>query len=140
MGTTYATVNDIQELFRPLTAAEQDKATSLLPIASAKLRIEAGKYGADIDRMINDNTDYALAVKEVVCKAVVRSLDSSAQSSAASVVSQESQSALGYTASMTYLNAGQSLYFLRNELKDLGIARQRYGTIEFYESPEVKDE
>lgn len=134
----YATVQDIQDLIRSLTSAEQDKAGSLLPIASAKLRITAGKYGASIDAMIADNEDFGLAVKEIVCKAVVRALDASAQSGPASVVSQESQSALGYTASMTYLNAGQSLYYLRNELKDLGIARQRYGALDIYAS-EVLD-
>ncbi len=133
MGVTYATVQDIQTLLRSLTEAEQEKAESLLPIASAKLRISAGKYGADIDAMISDDDDIGLAVKEIVCKAVVRALDATAQTGPASVVSQESQSALGYTASMTYLNAGQSLYFLRNELKDLGIIRQRYGALEVYD-------
>lgn len=132
MGATYATVQDIQTLIRPLTTAEQDKAESLLPIASAKLRIAASKYGCDIDKMIAANDDYGLAVKEVVCKSVVRALDASAQTGPASVVSQESQSGLGYSASMTYLNAGQSLYYLRNELKDLGIMRQRYGALDLY--------
>ena len=129
---TYATVQDIQTLIRPLTPAEQDKAGSLLPIASAKLRIAASNFGADIDKMIDDSEDYELAVKEIVCKSVVRALDASAQAGPASVVSQESQSGLGYTASMTYLNAGQSLYYLRNELKDLGIIRQRYGALDLY--------
>lgn len=131
----YATVQDIQTLIRPLTPAEQDKAESLLPIASAKLRLQASNYGADINQMIDDNEDYELAVKEIVCKSVVRALDASAQTAqtaAASVVSQESQSGLGYTASMTYLNAGQALYYLRNELKDLGIIRQRYGALDLY--------
>ena len=129
---TYATVQDIQTLIRPLTPAEQGKAESLLPIASAKLRLQASNYGADIDQMIDDNEDYELTVKEIVCKSVVRALDASAQTAAASVVSQESQSGLGYTASMTYLNAGQALYYLRNELKDLGIIRQRYGALDLY--------
>lgn len=139
MGATYATVQDIQTLIRPLTTAEQDKAESLLPIASAKLRITASEYGCNIDQMIAADEDHGLAVKEIVCKAVVRALDASAQTAPASVVSQESQSGLGYTASMTYLNAGQSLYYLRNELKDLGILRQRYGALELYASEVVTD-
>lgn len=140
MSATYATVEDIQTLIRPLTTAEQDKAENLLPIASAKLRITASKYGCDIDQMIAANSDYQLAVKEVVCKSVVRALDASSQAGPASVVSQESQSGLGYSASMTYLNAGQSLYYLRNELKDLGILRQRCGSFEIYASAEVTDD
>lgn len=139
MGATYATVQDIQTLIRPLTTAELGKAESLLPIASAKLRITASEYGCNVDQMISANADYGLAVKEIVCKAVVRALDASAQTAPASVVSQESQSGLGYTASMTYLNAGQSLYYLRNELKDLGILRQRYGALELYASEVVPD-
>jgi len=131
-GAVYATIEDIQTLIRDLTAAEQQKALNLLLIASARLRIAANKHGADIDKMIADNSDYEYAVREIVCKAVVRALDSTAQSSATSVVSQESQSALGYVASMTYLNAGQSLYFLKNELKDLGLMRQFCGTLDIY--------
>lgn len=132
MAAVYAEVQDIQDLMRKLTVEEQEKAESLLPIASAKLRIAASKHGANIDKMIADNEDYGLAVKEIVCKSVVRALDASAQAGPASVVSQESQSGLGYTASMTYLNAGQSLYYLRNELKDLGIIRQHYGALDLY--------
>lgn len=133
-GAVYATIEDIQTLIRDLTAAEQQKALNLLPIASARLRIAANKHGADIDKMIADNSDYEYAVREIVCKAVVRALDSTAQSNATatSVVSQESQSALGYVASMTYLNAGQSLYFLKNELRDLGLMRQFCGTLDIY--------
>lgn len=131
-GAVYATIEDIQTLIRDLTAAEQLKAENLLLIASARLRIAASKYKADIDKMIADNSDYEYAVREIVCKAVVRALDSTAQSSTASVVSQESQSALGYVASMTYLNAGQSLYFLKNELRDLGFMRQFCGTLDVY--------
>ena len=131
-AAVYATVQEIQSLMRALTTQEQEKAGTLLPIASAKLRIAASKHGADIDKMIAGSEDIKLAVKEIVCKAVVRALDATAQTGAASVVSQESQSGLGYTASMTYLNAGQSLYFLRNELKDLGIMRQRYGVLDIY--------
>lgn len=131
MSAVYATVQDIQTLERDLTASEQQKAESLLPIASAKLRIAASKYGCDIDKMIADNEDYGLAIKEIVSKAVVRALDSSANS-AGGIASQESQSGLGYTASITYVNAGQNLYFLRNELKDLGILRQRYGVLDIY--------
>jgi hypothetical protein len=131
-GAVYATIEDIQTLIRDLTAAEQQKALNLLPIASARLRIAANKHGADIDDLIADNSDYEYAVREIVCKAVVRALDSTAQSNTPSVVSQESQSALGYVASMTYLNAGQSLYFLKNELKDLGLMRQFCGTLDIY--------
>lgn len=132
MGMIYATIEDIQTLIRPLTTQERNKADALLPIASSKLRLTASKYGTDLDALVSAEPDYANTAREIVCKAVVRALDATSQSSTASVVSQESQSALGYTASMTYLNAGQSLYYLKNELRELGIRKQRYGALDIY--------
>jgi hypothetical protein len=132
MAVVYAYVDDIIRLGRKLTSEEQEKADTLLPIASAKLRIAAKKYGRDIDKMICENSDIAFVVKEIVVKSVIRAIDSSSNS--APPAAQESQSAMGYSVSMTYLNAGQSLYFLKNELKELGIIRQRYGVLEVYEN------
>lgn len=48
----YATVQDIQELKRPLTAAEQARAEALLPVVSSLIRYEAKKTGRDFDEMI----------------------------------------------------------------------------------------
>lgn len=129
----YAEVSDIIALGKSLTAEQTETAEILLGTASSKLRITASKYGKNIDDMIADETlgaDYAVAVKSIVVQAVCRALDSIADSTPA--ITQASQSALGYSASMTYLNAGQALYFLRNELKDLGILRQTYGALEVY--------
>ena len=132
MASVYAQTSDITALGRTLTPAQEQAAQNLLETASAKLRITAAKYGKDIDTMIDDETtgdDFALAVKSVIVQAVCRALNSMDTSPA---ITQGSQSALGYSASVTYLNAGQSLYFLRNELKDLGILRQTYGALEVY--------
>ncbi len=135
MSKRYAEVSDIAALGKSLTAQEQEAAEILLDTASSKLRITARKYGKDIDAMIADEVsgeDYALVVKSVVIQAVLRALTSIADTSPA--LTQGSQSAMGYSISMTYLNAGQSLYFLRNELKDLGLLRQTYGAMEVYGS------
>lgn len=132
--TNYATSADIIAVGRSLTTTEQSVAEILITQASAKLRLTARKYGKDIDAMIADSdygADYALAVKNAVVQAVIRSLNSVSEAAA---VSQMSQSALGYSATVSYVNAGQSLYFLRNELKDLGILRQTYGALEVYGS------
>ena len=48
----YATVQDIQTLKRPLTAAEQARAEALLPVVSSLIRYEAKKTGRDFDEMI----------------------------------------------------------------------------------------
>lgn len=80
---------------------------------------------------MTSDEDYALTVKAIISKAVVRSLDCSADNAPPAV--QASQAAMGYSVSMTYLNSGQSLYFLKNELKELGIIRQRWGAMEVYD-------
>lgn len=127
----YATVSDIIAIGKNLTAEEQTSAEILIQTASSKIRIIARKYGIDIDKNISDTTtgdDLSVAVKNAVVQSVIRAIDS--LSSTSSAVSQNSETNGAYNISMTYLNAGQSLYFLNNELKDLGIIRQRYGAID----------
>ena len=131
MAANYATVSDIIAIGKNLTAEEQTSAEILIQTASSKIRIIARKYGIDIDKNISDTTtgdDLSIAVKNAVVQSVIRAIDS--LSSTSSAVSQNSETNGAYNISMTYLNAGQSLYFLNNELKDLGIIRQRYGAID----------
>ena len=133
MGANYAAVSDITALGIALTPSQESAAEVLITQASAKIRLAAAGYGKDIDASIADPStggDYALAVKSVVVQAVTRALNSIADSDPA--ITQASQSALGYSASMTFLNAGQSLYFLRNELRALGLMRQTYGAVNIY--------
>lgn len=129
MGAVYASVADVA-LLRPLTAQEQEQTPVLLENASAKLRLLAKKYGRDLDALIAADEDYGTAVKAVVVQAVIRALNSITDNTPPAV--QSSQAAMGYSLSMTWLNSGQSLYFLKNELKDLGIMRQRFGVMEVY--------
>lgn len=131
MGAVYAAVGDIEK-FRTLTAQEREQTETLLEAASAKLRITGKEYGCNIDGMIADDDDLAVAVRSVVVQAVIRALGSISDSP--TTVAQASQSGLGYSASVTYVNAGQSLYFLKNELKELGVMRQKYGAMEVYGS------
>ena len=131
MAANYATVSDIIAIGKNLTAEEQTSAEILIQTASSKIRIIARKYGIDIDKNISDaatGEDLSVAVKNAVVQSVIRAIDS--LSSTSSAVSQNSETNGAYNISMTYLNAGQSLYFLNNELKDLGIIRQRYGAID----------
>lgn len=129
MGAVYATIADV-ELLRPLTLQEQEQTPVLLGNASAKLRLLAKKYGRDLDELIAEDEDYGTAVKAVVVQAVIRALNSITDNTPPAV--QSSQAAMGYSLSMTWLNSGQSLYFLKNELKDLGLMRQRFSVMEVY--------
>jgi hypothetical protein len=137
MGAVYATVNDVLTLGRALTAEEQQKVPQLLEIASALLRKEAKTRRYDLDQMIADDPDIGQIAKILTVNAVVRSLNAAGNSSPAAV--QGSQSALGYSVSYTYLNAGQDVYYLKNELKELGIMRQRYGVLEVYDYGDPRD-
>ena len=126
MGAVYATVADIRVL-RPLTAQQEEAAEQLLPEASSKLRVIAGRYHKNIDAMIADpitGEDYALAVKSVVVQAVCRALDAV---SAGAAVKQGTESIGAYSLTQIYTNAGQFLYFLNNELKELGLRQQTVG-------------
>lgn len=133
MGTVYATLADIRASGYPLSAAQETAATTMLEQASAKLRIYARKVGKDIDAMIADTVtgeDYALAVRSVIVQAVCRALN--VASSTTPAASSISQSGLGYSATVSYANAGQSLYFQRAELRDLGLMTQQWGALEVY--------
>lgn len=137
-GVRYASVSDITALGISLTPQQEAAAEVLISQASAKLRLAVKKYGKSIDKLIADDEDYSEAVKSVTVQAVTRALNSIADSDPA--VSQVTQSGLGYSASMTYFNAGQSLYFLKSELKDLGLMRQIYGALEVYADATVEGE
>ena len=126
----YANINDITAVGRRLSAEQADAALNLLKTASAKLRLEAKRHGVDLDEMVTGDADYAIVVRSIIVQAVCRALDSIANTSPA--ITQGSQSALGYTATYTYVNAGQSLYFLKNELKELGLRKQHFGALEVY--------
>lgn len=134
MRTVYASVSDITALGISLTAAQSEAAEILLGTASSKLRLYAKKHGKDLDALIAADEDYGDAVKSVIIQSVTRALNSITDASPA--LTQGSETNGQYSISMTYLNAGQSLYFLRNELKELGLMRQVYGAIDFYNTGE----
>lgn len=131
MGAVYAQVNDVMAVGRALTNRQAEAAAALLEQASARLRLTARRCGTNVDEMIAADEDYGLAVKAVVVQAVCRALDGIGDDAGSGTNVQQSAFTIGaYSASMTYLNAGQSLYFLRSELKELGLVRQRYGLLD----------
>lgn len=124
-----ATIDDVLVL-TTLTEEEMGKAEELLSIVSARLRFEAKKVGKDLDEMISQDEDLEVVAKSVTAGIVERTLK--LQKSDSPIVSQYSESALGYSYSGTVPNPGESLYIKKNELKALGLRRQRYGVIDFY--------
>lgn len=128
----YATVQDVQDLWRTLSAAEQSRAEDLIPVICSSLREEARKVGKNLDIMVEENPDLAEIAKSVTVDVVARTLMTSTDQEP---VSQFSQSALGYTVSGTYLVPGGGLFIKKSELSRLGLRRQQVGVIDFYGEP-----
>ena len=127
----FATVQDVSDLWRPLTNDEQTRASNLIPLVCDALREEAAKVGQDLDARISVETPLASVAKMVTVDIVARILR---QSTDGDPMTQESQTGLGYSWSGTYAvpGGGMSNAIMKNDLKRLGIKRQRYGVIEFY--------
>ena len=126
----FATVDDLTNLWRPMSAEEQNRAEALLPIVSNRLRQEADNVGKDIDKMIANSEVYKDVVKSVTVDIVARTLMTSTTQEP---MTQYSESALGYSVSGTFLTPGGGLFIKRDELKALGLRKQRYGVIDFYD-------
>lgn len=133
MNEPFATVDDVKALWRPLTLQEEERAAALLPVLSNQLRVEARYYGHDLDKMIQEDPAYADAVKSVIVSALIRAFG---QKEDGTAVTQETQSALGYSYSATYATpvTGLANLFLRSDLKALGLTKQRIGAREIYDT------
>jgi len=129
-------VQDVQDLWRTLSAAEQTRAENLIHVVCSSLRQEAAKVGKDLDGMIDADPDLAEVAKSVTVDVVARTLMTSTNQEP---VSQFSQSALGYSVSGTYLVPGGGLFIKKSELARLGLRRQRIGVIDFYGEPAEGD-
>ena len=131
-SNAYATVADVITLFRDLSNDEQTRTENLLPIISNELRYRAFLVGRDLDQMIVETPVLADVAKEVTVSAVSRILR---QGTTGEAMTQESQSALGYSWSGTYAIPGGGIgnAILPSDLKRLGIKRARIGIIDFYD-------
>ena len=127
-NTAFATVEDIQNLWRPLSSQEQSKAENLLPLVSDELRVLARGASKDLDELAADDSAYASVLKIVTVDVTVRVLRQSTEGEA---MTQESQSGLGYSWSGTYAVAGGGIAnsILRNDLKKLGLLNQQIGVM-----------
>ncbi len=131
MAEPFATVADITALWRPLSEAEKERAEALLPVVSDSLRQEAMKVSKDLDQMLADGEVLENVLKSVVVDVVARTLMTSTDSEP---MTQFSESALGYSASGTFLVPGGGLFIKTSELARLGLRRQKYGVIETWQS------
>lgn len=122
MQEPFATTNDVSNIWRKLKEDEIPRAEKLLDLVSDSLRMEADKVGKNLDEMIKAKPYFLNVVKSVTVDVVARTLMTSTDSEP---LSQESQSALGYTWSGTYLVPGGGLFIKNSELARLGLKGQR---------------
>ncbi|WP_260464874.1 phage Gp19/Gp15/Gp42 family protein [Streptococcus suis] len=127
--TTFATVDDLQSLWRTLKFDEHDRAEALLDVVSNSLRHEAQKVGKDLDALISDNPVFASVVKSVTVDVVARTLMTSTDQEP---MTQFNESALGYSVSGSFLVPGGGLFIKDSELKRLGLKKQRFGARDIY--------
>ena len=126
----FATIKDVNELWRELKNDEITRAEKLLPVVSDSLRMEANKVGKDLDAMIDEKPYLKTVAKSVTVDVLARVLMTSTDSEP---MTQESQSALGYSWSGTYLIPGGGLFIKKSELARLGLRTQRRKAVDLLE-------
>lgn len=131
MSEAFATIEDISTLWRPLSADEQTRAAALLPLVSDALRQAAIDVGKNLDDMIAAEPTLASVAKLVTVDVTARVLR---QSTTGDAMSQESQSALGYSWSGTYAVPGGGIAgaIMNNDLKRLGLLRQQVKAVKLW--------
>lgn len=133
--SSFATVNDLIAIVGSLESDQTQRAETLLPLVSDQLRYEASKYGVDLDAKITKDDIYRSVVKSVTVNVVFRTLKTTIPTGSAGGMSQFTESAGPYSFTGTLLNPGGGIKIFRDDLKALGLTRQRYGVMEIYADP-----
>lgn len=130
----YATVQDIIDLKRNLTADEQTRAGNLIPIISNLIRAEAIKTGRDYDEMIADTPVLADVAKSVVCDVVIRELNTPGTQLPAT---SYSEAAGGVSVSYSTPNSSGAIKLWPSDLKTLGLRRQKIDALDLMKRREA---
>lgn len=125
----YATIQDVEALFRSLDAAELKRAEALLPVVEDSLRQEAMNRGQDLDEMVDTGKILPGVLCSVIVDVVARTLMTSTTQEP---MTQFTQSALGYSASGTFLVPGGGLFIKKTELARLGLTKARIRLVDLY--------
>lgn len=126
----FATIEDMEKLWRVLKPTERERAQNLLETVSDSLRVEADKVDKDLDAMVAESVSYANVAKSVTVDVVARTLMTATDQEP---MTQVTESALGYSYSGSFLVPGGGLFIKDSELRRLGLKRQRYGVMNLYD-------
>lgn len=126
MNDSLATIEEYEAVYNVhLSDTDKARVETLLEYSSALLRVETSNRGYNLDFIISRDGAKKTVAKMIVIASVKRAMHTNEVTEAP--LEQFSQSAMGYTVSGTYLNPGDDIYFLNNELKRLGITKKSQG-------------
>ncbi|MDO5016542.1 MAG: phage Gp19/Gp15/Gp42 family protein [Eubacteriales bacterium] len=126
--STFATTDDLTNLWRNPKPEELERANYLLDAVSNELRLVAKQEGKNLDEMAEDPV-YMSTLTSVVVEVVARELMTSTNQEP---MTQFAESALGYSYSGSFLVPGGGRFIKRSDYERLGLKRQKYGVIDFY--------
>lgn len=127
----YADTDDVIKYRGPQPASVLSMLGAHLEGCSARLRLFAKNSGIDLDELYTNDEDLKIVITERVVDSVMSKLSSNSGNEP--LMSQFSQAAGGYSVSGTFVNIGGDYYFPKAFLRDIGITRQKIGTIEVFD-------
>lgn len=119
----YATVADLSAFWRTVVAGQEtDRATSLLELASNRLRGKATEYGFNMDEKTAADSVYKSNVKFVVLESVKRAMQTDQN---VPPVDTYQQQAGPYSTNYKFSNPSGDLWFKGSELAEIGLSGQQ---------------
>lgn len=112
--TVYATVQDVEDAWRPLSDEEETRADKLLGYASAKMRMLV----PDLDAGLDDGTIEALAAESVCVSLVKRSMTAGDTGDG---VTQSTNAVGQVSTSVSYANPMGTMYLTDEDYLLLGV-------------------
>lgn len=122
MADSFASTDDLEKRWRPLSPAEKDTATVLLEDASVEVRSVLRRAGIDYEAPAFDED----AAKIVVCGMVKRGMVAADSTPG---VTTEQETTGPFSRSFTYANPTGDLYMTKRERQLLGLGFQTAFTI-----------
>lgn len=127
MADPFATVEELQTFWKALDSTQQARATSLLSLASDRLRLLGSDVEVDVDAKSTAVPAYASVLKWIVMEAVKRAMLTPMDQLP---VDTYSQTAGPYSENYKYTNPSGDLWFKKSELSALGLyGRQSLGSL-----------
>jgi len=123
----FATVAEFEAFWKTLNTAEQARATSLLTLASNRLRVIGENVSVDVQVKHDASEAYASALSWVVMEASKRAMLTPIDAPPANSIQQ---TAGPYSENIVFTNPAGDLWFKKSELHDLGLyGNQRLSSI-----------